>query len=313
MVPSRTGTGGPAQGAGRIMFRPVMAQRRRTPGPAEMPKKETVAQEPLAQPAQRPPTRGRGRTSAARSQPEMSASGPFALGPIEHGRARATAPRPVAPLVTAPGAAPEQQTTDDDGINFIDMRRVQDLDAMAPQSLLELPRDKVKEEVKAEGAENSTAQALDLSDSEPEDDEADIARRFTSTLESGHSDQNVFLFQFPQVFPQFSAVPSDLQAKNEDGVEPEVVDAGIAPSPAPEGQIGQLNIHADGRAVLMVGDVPFELSDGCEVSFLQQLMMLDPERQQAVCMGELDNKFVATPQLEYLLREDEARMHALGS
>ena len=215
--------------------------------------------------------------------------------------------------MTAPGAAPEQQTTDDDGINFIDMRRVQDLDAMAPQSLLELPRDKVKEEVKAEGAENSTAQALDLSDSEPEDDEADIARRFTSTLESGHSDQNVFLFQFPQVFPQFSAVPSDLQAKNEDGVEPEVVDAGIAPSPAPEGQIGQLNIHADGRAVLMVGDVPFELSDGCEVSFLQQLMMLDPERQQAVCMGELDNKFVATPQLEYLLREDEARMHALGS
>ncbi|WFD34969.1 hypothetical protein MCUN1_001815 [Malassezia cuniculi] len=303
MVPGRGTTPAPAPGASRMVFRPVMAQRRKTPVPADVPAKQEAPDMPRPAAARGPGRGGRARPSSMRPPVEMTATGPFALGPTEapsSSRSRTAIPRPVsvgiAPAASSSGtsmmSAHVDSALDDDGVRYIDMRRVQDLDAMAPQSLLEPPEGRIKKEVKKEGA--NTSQALDLSESETEEDEADIAERFSATLESNGSDQSVFLFQFPQVFPQFSATPVDLQAKEpkeEDEEMPEAkYGAGAAqqplptppaPAPAPEGQIGRLDIYRNGRAVLMIGDVPFELNDGCETSFLQQLMLLDPGRQEA--------------------------------
>lgn len=298
------------------MFRPVMNQRRRTPVPAEIPKSETPQ---LNAQLSQPPMRGRLRAPRPRPPVEMTATGPFALGPMNRpsSRQRSAAPRPapaatIAPPTSTAATIADDYTSDDEGVRFIDIRRVQDLDAMAPQSLLEPPG--VKKEEKDSDVPQGDTQALELSDNEPEEGEADVAGRFASSLQGGGSDQGLFLFQFPQVLPQFSTVPPNLRAKDEDEVMPEASDsAGAALPPAPEGEIGRLDMYRDGRTVLMIGDVPFELNDGCETSFLQQLMLLDPNNQEAICLGELSNKFVATPQLDYLLRSDEEHNQVSGS
>ena len=55
--------------------------------------------------------------------------------------------------------------------------------------------------------------------------------------------------------------------------------------------------------MLRLGDIPFDVMSGSETSFLQEVMILDPERQEAQCLGELNSKLVVTPSLEHFMAQ----------
>lgn len=306
-----------------MQFRPVMPQRRRTPsaGPSERTDK---AESTPAAPATAP------RVRPARPPVEMTASGPFALGPTEKtapSGVRAAAQRPaLAPKAGESSAgpktvrrAPQVPAGDEDEDDTIDIHNVHELDEHAPQTLLKPPPQFKREppQIKSEGGELddvemaeaqdvNEAQALDLSESEDEEGEEELAGRFVNSFQEGGSEGQTFLFQFPRPFPAFRTTAEPV-AKPDASPDVVAVDAPdtASPPPPPAGEAGRLNIYRSGRVVLTLGDVPYEITDGCETSFLQQVMLLDAEQQRALCLGQLDAKLVATPDLAYLLARRE--------
>lgn len=311
MVPGRTGTSTARattpQPGGRMQFRPVMPQRRRAPStgvPAEAAPTAAPAPEASAPRARRAPM-------------EMTASGPFALGPnaktASSSSIRTAATRPA---MSGAGPTTSNAPADDDDVEAtgVDIHDMHELDAAAPQPLLKAPPQFKREtpQIKSEGNELemavdsalatdtpdvNRAQALDLSESEDEEGEDELAGRFVASLQDGQSEGQTFLFQFPRPFPTFTASPP---AKEDSEVVD--VDAPAKPAPPPaEGQVGELQIFESGRVLLHLGGIPFDITGGSETSFLQQVMLLDADQQRALCLGELDAKLLATPDLAYLL------------
>ena len=334
MVPGRSVSAGgsgqsPAQsGAGRMVFRPVMPPRRRpsgTPGASTPLSSAPATPSPPAGTPPPPASRPRG---PPRPPPQMTASGPFALGPNDQRAARtntraAAAGRAPLTAAQAPGlttsvserssATPAASAgSDEEDVTVVDIQRVHELDDRAPQALRTSdvqakaePRALKEEGARTASPDVNAAQALDLSDTEEEEGEDELAGRFVSCIQEGDSEGRLFLFQFPQSLPSWGAADaSSLEMKDEVEVveDPSTssVQAGNAP-PRPEGEVGRLNIYADGRVALQLGGAPFDITGGCEVDFLQQVMVLDAAEQKAECLGELDAKLVATPDLEYLL------------
>ena len=132
-------------------------------------------------------------------------------------------------------------------------------------------------------ADVNTAQALDLSESEDEGEDDAHASQFATSVQGGETDGQLFLFQFPRTFPSFQ---HDQVVKVEEDAT------------RPEGQIGRLDVYADGRVALRIGDIPFDVTSGSEASFLQQVVILDAEQQVAQCLGEVHSKLVVTPNLD---------------
>ncbi|WFD44237.1 hypothetical protein MPSI1_002903 [Malassezia psittaci] len=337
MVPSRaesSRSSTPQPSAGRMQFRPVIPQRRR---PSSVgPSTNSTDDQQAAKSSEDSSTRLSARPRV-RPPMEMTASGPFALGPTHKpSSSRATAAhRPalnsqasssLAGLAKSSTSVPDSSDTTPldlgTGLNAheddaIDIHDVHQLDARAPQPLLKAPpqfkreRPEVKEEAMdidqiqlpthGSGTEEvNHAQALDLSESEDEEGEDELAGRFASSIEKGESDDRIFLMQFPRPFPQFRTTPNP-PAKVDLDDQVQSVEPTQEPPEKTQGQIGEMQIYRSGRAVLTIGGIPYEITSGCETSFLQQVMLLDPEQQLAVCLGELNAKMVATPDLTYLL------------
>lgn len=323
----------PQTGSGRMVFRPVIPPRRRVSGA-----QESTADTPPV-PAPTDPAPAHARRPPPRHSGEMTASGPFALGPTEQQRrapqrsaverapagalpARADAKAPVS--ASAAGDGNGNGSEDDDGIEVVDIHRVHELDDMAPRALQRGTNESriKKEEVKKEPEHDSNppaedvnyAQALDLSESEEEEDDDNLAQQFVSSMSMEDGENPMFLFQFPHAVPEFGATGGDSFAKE---TKDEIVideELSTAPSEAaaqeqsegrknPEGLIGRLDVYQNGRVLLKLGSTPFDITDGCETSFLQQVMVLDATDQTAQCLGELESKVVATPNLGYLLRQ----------
>ncbi|WFD20986.1 hypothetical protein MCAP1_003241 [Malassezia caprae] len=298
---SRSST--PQPSASRIQFRPVMPQRRRTPS-ATAPAVKSEAEErpkpsrPATRPTPRPPR-------------EMTATGPFALGAASSSssssrRAAALAApmrasTPATPTVAA--TAPAAPVSGGPEARSVDIEHVHELDDMAPQSLMQAPpsikreASPTKPEPMDEAPDVNESQALDLSDNE-DDVEEDTPSFLSSSLQSGVQSGQLFLFQLPQSGLSFQRADAPEDAHKAENGTPM----------ATEGHIGHLDVYPSGRIVLRIGDMPYDVAGGSESSFLQQVMLLDTERQAAECLGELNGKVVVTPQLDYLM--ERARFHA---
>ncbi|RDB20935.1 DNA-directed RNA polymerase III subunit rpc4 [Hypsizygus marmoreus] len=212
------------QGTQKLKFVPTLPTRR---------KKDEVKPEPTPQalPSASTPERGRGRgrgrgegrgrgrgRGAPRPELEMTASGPFAMGPALAGNnARRAVPRsnfapiPIPGAGTAlgsslvRGAAPslkregdlkgkgvvakvqedeEVYSDPDEGVEIVDMEDVRQMDWMAPESLRKEKRQKKAKKEEATEAiaseQINRANALDLSESEEEEELEDIIEHFAA-------------------------------------------------------------------------------------------------------------------------------------
>ncbi|SNX87524.1 related to RPC53 - 47 kD subunit of DNA-directed RNA polymerase III [Melanopsichium pennsylvanicum] len=177
IIPSRSSYASPAPGAApgsgvRMQFRPVMPQRRKaseSPAPFSLDAAEYSSASPLSAPSgpsSSPRGRGRGRGGARppRQPVQMTASGPFAMGPAARSAAKKVAPigpggssltpaagsadssRSDTPAKTDPDRAAyrnpdklkdaeQYSDPEDGGVEIVDMDEVHVLDELAPRAL----------------------------------------------------------------------------------------------------------------------------------------------------------------------------------
>ncbi|KAF8552395.1 hypothetical protein OG21DRAFT_1511500 [Imleria badia] len=387
------------QGSQKLKFVPTLPARRR---------KDEVKQEMPQSPAQpsdkgdgRGKGRGRGQGGEGRgtaSRPptvEMTASGPFAMGPALAGTsARRSAPgsnfTPIVPQGSAKGPAlganlsnsaaptlkkdkqrenplvdavqtPKNESDDevysepDEGVEIIDMENVRQLDWMAPETLQRERRDRGKrkgvkidiEELplpsgsKDQGpsAENvDPSNALDLSESEEEEDLEDLVEDFafqTDMAEEGIRQERLYFFQFPEPFPTFisASVPTPGSSREMDVDTPSTLKRKVsfaadtkspastsgstttatqvgpeAPKETPkvDGVIGHVEVYRSGMVKMRLGDgIVLNVSEATRPSFLQQAVHLDVENKKLHVLGQVNKRFVVSPDLDALITSME--------
>ncbi|KXN89398.1 DNA-directed RNA polymerase III subunit rpc4, partial [Leucoagaricus sp. SymC.cos] len=235
------------QGTQKLKFTPTLPVRR---------KKDEVEPEPVATTVPQPTARGRGRgrggADAGRGRGrgrggapppvEMTASGPFAMGPALAGsqvrrsasRADFTSAIPTSATTSAAlgenltkTAAPALRGLDkgkakvkeeeevysdpDDGVEIIEMNKIRDMDWMAPETLGEDKTEKVKKDKDSEAVDLKNA--LDLSESEDEEELEDLMEDFAvkNDLDADPTfrEDRLYFFQFPAPFPKFTKPNAD--------------------------------------------------------------------------------------------------------
>ncbi|KAI0320859.1 RNA polymerase III RPC4-domain-containing protein [Amylostereum chailletii] len=388
-------------GAQKLKFVPTLPARR---------KKDEVKQEPAAPIVPTTPAldrggrgrgrgrgrgtdspRGRGRGAAPPRPPpvEMTASGPFAMGPAGAGSSGwRSAPRagaaPIVPLgpggssslgtnltkSAAPSLKKERVARDpqkdehadedvevysdpDEGVEIVDMQDVRAMDWMAPESLRkEKERDKKKKKVKREeddvkpgvkaeieamdvgegtpipdGGDVNLANAVDLSESEDEEEMEDLIDDFAAaSVEPDDSPdlhhERLFIFQFPDPFPTFvpKDTSGDVKGKGKasetapkrvsftQDTKPAVNVAGEGDADKEteeqfvDGIIGQLEVHQSGAVKMRLANgILMEVAAATQPSFLQQAVHVDHTQKRLHVLGEVSRRFVVTPDLDTLL------------
>jgi len=231
---------------------------------------------------------------------------------------------------------------EEDGVEIIDMNLVKDMDWSAPDILKRSTKksSKVKKEAKegklkdakGEDAQIDLANALDLSESEEEEETEDLhdffARRQDEMDQDRQQARKLYFFQFPSPFPTFELEeqPADVKGKapekrvtfTSDTKPPgvngtggtqdagEAEKAGEAAQPKPSGQIGQLEVYASGAVKIRLGNnVLLDVMAATPSSFLQQAVYVDPSSKRMTVLGEVDQRFMVSPNVEQLLEEIE--------
>ncbi|KAM5533857.1 hypothetical protein V8D89_012520 [Ganoderma adspersum] len=397
-------------GAQKLKFVPTLPPRRVKEEPKkDEPTPSSTTDRGRGRGADRGRGRGRGRGGAegagrgAAPRPpavEMTASGPFAMGPALAGTsARRTAPRsnfaPVAPpggsgsvklgagltQTTAPSLKKEKErergaeaarvkkeeeeeaySDPDEGVDIVDMENVREMDWMAPESLRkerEAGKKKGKGKVKKEGVkvehagageamdvdrestpeeEVNMANAVDLSESESEEELEDIIDDFAQAQEQEEDvnirQERLYFFQFPEPFPVFQSrhaqqgadvkgkgtaetgtgedltkkvtfaedtKPPATGASDADGQAAADKDKVEEPSTV-DGVIGQLEIYESGVVKMrMRNGIVMDVTAATQPSFLQHAVRLDSTNKRLCVLGEVNRRFVVTPDLDALL------------
>ncbi|KAF8892109.1 RNA polymerase III RPC4-domain-containing protein [Infundibulicybe gibba] len=325
---------------------------------------------------------GRGR-GVPRPPVEMTASGPFAMGPALAGNnSRRAAPRSNFTPIAAPSATPvsslgagltrtavpslrrdsdikgnikearggvddeEVYSDPDEGVEIIDMEHVRQMDWMAPESLR---KEKTRSERKAKKEESNPnaslgevdlANALDLSESEEEEELEDIVEDFAAQtdldLDPSLREERLFFFQFPSPFPTFESTATSPSVS---GVNPPIAESGtgkkvsFAGDAKPEastskprevesktdiathvdGIIGQLEIYSSGAVKMRLANgILLDVNAATQPSFLQHAVHLDKKEKCLTVLGEVNKRFVVSPDVDALLASMEKSSAQLG-
>lgn len=186
------------------------------------------------------------------------------------------------------------------------------------------------------------AGAVDPSESEEielEDLIEDFAFQANIGQEVGVRQERIYLFQFPDPFFTFVSNVAPLSATPMDTDTPEpgpsdarqrrvsfaadvkppapmtttsaMAPANDAPtqkeSPKVDGIIGQLEVYRSGAVKMRLGnDILLDVSGATQPSFLQQAVHLDMDHKQLHVLGEVNKRFVVSPDVSTLLAAMEA-------
>ncbi|KAJ6474600.1 RNA polymerase III RPC4-domain-containing protein [Mycena vitilis] len=384
------------QGTQKFKFTPVLPARRQKPEEVKAePKADVIPPESSRGRGRgrgRGEGRGRGRGNAPRPPVEMTASGPFAMGPAMSGNnARRSVPRSNfaipnpsvdrsslgAGLSRLPAAALKKEndlkgkekdkpteeeeevySEPDEGVEIVDMEDVRQMDWMAPESLRKERRHAKKKVKKEEPTENETeagaveevevdaANALDLSESEEEEEFEDLiehfARQENISEDPTMREERLYFFQFPSPFPTFSppavAVPDDIPEVVDTGVKKvsfaDDVKAGSLPgsargsmappetpavdkveeNPVIDGLIGTLEVYRSGAVKMRLQNgMLLDVTAATQPSFLQHAVCLDFAEKRLTVLGEVNKRFVVSPDIDTLLTAMEVSERSAAS
>ncbi|KIJ65703.1 hypothetical protein HYDPIDRAFT_27694 [Hydnomerulius pinastri MD-312] len=185
--------------------------------------------------------------------------------------------------------------------------------------------------------EADPSNALNLSDSEDEEELEDLIEDFAIQADVAEEEsirqERLYFFQFPEPFPTFvshaASEPSsamDVDAPELDSsagkrkvsfaadVKPPAPAANSA-TPAPgaaseppkeipkvDGIIGQLEVYRNGAVKMRLDNgIVMNISEATQPSFLQQAVHLDMEKKRLHVIGEVNKRFVVSPDLDTLL------------
>ncbi|KAF8347669.1 RNA polymerase III RPC4-domain-containing protein [Amanita rubescens] len=305
------------QGTQKLKFVPTLPVRRK--------KEETKTESApsvTAENAHDGKGRGRGR-GMSRQVAEMTASGPFAMGPALSGKlAGRSMPRSDVALPTSASTSrnppamstipslkkmdvdpafgrvdrdEELYSEPDEGVEIIDLQNVRELDWMAPETLRKESRKKPIGKAEQAESELRIVNAIDLS----EDEEEELKANFSQTSahqDPSHRGEKLLFFQFPAPFSMFSPDTgfrtSDLtpvpSTKNVQDVKPGLLDSVTPATPSIgsgviDGIIGQLETYRSGA-------VKFRLNNG--ILFDVNAAIQPTFFQQAVCLQHRDKRMI---------------------
>ncbi|KAI0792122.1 RNA polymerase III RPC4-domain-containing protein [Abortiporus biennis] len=180
--------------------------------------------------------------------------------------------------------------------------------------------------------EVNLANALDLSESEDEEELEDIIQDFATyadlEADSPIRQERLYFFQFPEPFPKFVSNSTSVVGVDdspEDGTKkvtfaedtkPPAAAATPTGTPAPtqikkepsegqqktDGVIGQLEVYRSGAVKMRVGNgIVYDIVSATQPSFLQHAVYMDPENKRLCVLGEVNRRFVASPDINALL------------
>ncbi|KAI6112688.1 RNA polymerase III RPC4-domain-containing protein [Pisolithus sp. B1] len=189
-----------------------------------------------------------------------------------------------------------------------------------------------------------TADSLEQSESEEEAEIEDLIADFAFQADIGQEEdvrqERLYLFQFPEPFFTFvkstaphSATPMDVDTPDSRILETKqrkVSFAADVKPPAPitasssaatadddpsaqkdspkvDGIIGQLEVYRSGAVKMRLGnDILLNVSEATQASFLQQAVHLEMENKRLHVIGEINKRYVVSPDLDALLSAMEA-------
>ncbi|KIR60245.1 DNA-directed RNA polymerase III subunit RPC4 [Cryptococcus bacillisporus CA1873] len=159
--------------------------------------------------------------------------------------------------------------------------------------------------------EVNAAQAVDLSESESEDEEENLKGDFISIDGNDAPENKLFIFQFPHLFPKFHpAGPVDLT--NPDGdMKPDIKPTAAqlrakknVMEPTPEGRVGTMVVMKSGKVKIVMGkDIVMNVNPGVPATFVQQLVHLEAKQKSAIVLGDVHKNYVVTPDIDLLLQD----------
>ncbi|TFK94181.1 hypothetical protein K466DRAFT_608438 [Polyporus arcularius HHB13444] len=203
-----------------------------------------------------------------------------------------------------------------------------DVKHKGPGEAMDVDREEPEEEV-------NMANAVDLSESEEEEELEDIIDDFASNQEQQQEEdtdirqERLYFFQFPEPFPVFESrhPPQSADVKGKGKAEPGTGEdpakkvtfaedtkppaAGPGAATASEkaaehakvdGVVGQLEIYESGAVKMrMSNGIVLEVTAATQPSFLQHAVYMDSSTKRLCVLGEVNRRFVVTPDLDTLL------------
>lgn len=198
--------------------------------------------------------------------------------------------------------------------------------------------------IKPEGAADPLELSESEEDAEIEDLIADFAVQADIEQEEDIRQERLYLFQFPEPFFTFvssvashSTTPMDVDtpdSKNLETKQRKVSFAADVKPPAPvaassstatadgdpsaqkdapkvDGVIGQLEVYRSGAVKMRLGnDILLNVSEATRALFLQQAVHLDMENKRLHVIGEVNKRYVVSPDLDTLLSAMQAEDNA---
>ncbi|KAG8220923.1 RNA polymerase III RPC4-domain-containing protein [Butyriboletus roseoflavus] len=183
--------------------------------------------------------------------------------------------------------------------------------------------------------------ALNLSESEEEEALEDLMEDFAiqANMAEGVRQERLYFFQFPEPFPTFvsTSVPTTESSKEMDIDSPDqgpstlkrkvsfatdtkppasasestTSETQVGPEapkemPRVDGVIGHIEVYRSGRVKMRLGnEIVLNVSEATQPSFLQQAVHLDVENKKLHVLGEVNKRFVVSPDLDALLTSME--------
>ncbi|KAH9924784.1 RNA polymerase III RPC4-domain-containing protein [Fomitopsis serialis] len=183
--------------------------------------------------------------------------------------------------------------------------------------------------------EVNLANAVDLSESEDEEELEDIIDDFAFAQQNQAEDldpnirqERLYFFQFPSPFPAFVSPSAQAAAAVEQNPAADTAETGgerkvtFAPDTKPaapaqgakpddkakdadqkvDGIIGQLEVYASGAVKMRLANgILMDVTAATQPSFLQQAVHIDSENKRVHVLGEVNRRFVVSPDVETLL------------
>lgn len=119
---------------------------------------------------------------------------------------------------------------------------------------------------------------------------ADAARMLFLGPNGALLEDDLFLVQLPAVLPAMDDPQEDVSS----GVGADI-------NRMPDGRLGKLKIHRSGRVTMDIGGINFDVDQGCQTHFQQDIACVCPEAKEVIFLGQVHKRVVLSPDVDSLL------------
>ncbi|KAJ9058920.1 DNA-directed RNA polymerase III subunit RPC4 [Entomophthora muscae] len=114
-----------------------------------------------------------------------------------------------------------------------------------------------------------------------------------------NKNQPLLFFQLPATLPHLTIKGFPSSGDAEDVMEVKSEDE---PSEPQSGRIGKLIFYKSGKVQMRFGQLLFDINTASNITFHQEVVALDSQNEEAYVLGDLQRRFVCTPNIDSLLK-----------